>query len=78
MIETGDTRYVDEGTVPRSVPEGRVLIHNQVRHKADTPSGTKGFRAWTAAKPQIGFVRCHCGWAHGLPHYAHLDVAVPP
>jgi hypothetical protein len=69
-VETGDTRYVDVGTVPDSVPEGRVLMHNQARHTVDTPSGTKGFRAWTASRAQLGFVRCECGWAHGLPHYA--------
>ena len=23
----------------------------------------------TLAEPPPGFVRCHCGWAHGLPHY---------
>jgi hypothetical protein len=74
--ETGDTRYVQAGTVPDSVPEGRVLMHNHIRHGADTPSGTHGFRAWTASRPQLGFVRCHCRWAHGLPHYARADVAV--
>jgi hypothetical protein len=31
-METGDTRYVDAGTVPDSVPEGRVLMHNQVQY----------------------------------------------
>ena len=71
-----NTIYVDVGTVPYSVPEGRVLMHNQVLHDADTPSGTNGFRGWTDLKPLPGFVRCHCGWAYGLPHYARSDVAV--
>jgi len=71
-----NTIYVDVGTVPYSVPEGRVLMHNHVQHDADTPSGTNGFRGWTDSKPPPGFVRCHCGWAHGLPHYARADAAV--
>jgi hypothetical protein len=77
-METGDTRYVEVGTVPRSVPEGRVLMHNQVRHETDTPSGTRGFRAWTASRPQLGFVRRACGWAHGLTHYAAGQGEVRP
>jgi cytosine/adenosine deaminase-related metal-dependent hydrolase len=53
--ETGDamsrnTIYVDVGTVPYGVPEGRVLMHNHVLHGADTPSGTNGFRGWTDAR----------------------------
>ena len=68
--------YVDDGTVPHTVPKGRVLMHNHVLHDADTPSGTNGFRGWTEPEPPPGFVRCHCGWAHGLPHYARSDVAV--
>jgi hypothetical protein len=68
--------YVDDGTVPHSVPKGRVLMHNHVLHDADTPSGTNGFRGWTEPEPPPGFVQCHCGWAHGLPHYARADAAV--
>ena len=56
--------YLDDGTVPPSVPVGRVL------------SGTNDFRGWTDSKPWPRFVRCHCGWAHGLPHYARSEVAV--
>ena len=70
-----DARYVEAGTVPDRVPEGHVLMHNQVLHDADTPSGTNGFRAWTASKPPPGFVRCHCRWAHGQPHYARAEAA---
>ena len=62
--------YVDDGTVPRSVPKGRVLMHNHVLPDVDTPSGTNGFLGWTEPEPPPGFVQCHCGWAHGLPHYA--------
>jgi hypothetical protein len=77
-METGDTRYIDAGTVPRGVPENRVLIHNHIAHDTDTPSGTRGFRAWTASRPPPGFLRCYCGWAHGLPHYARADAGVAP
>jgi hypothetical protein len=73
-----DDRYVEAGTVPRNVPKGHVLMHNHVLHDADTPSGTNGFRGWTASKPPPGFVRCHCGWAHGLPHYARAEAAAGP
>jgi hypothetical protein len=61
-----------------SVPKGRVLMHNHVLHDANTPSSTNGFRGWTAPSPPAGFVQCHCGWAHGLPHYARADAAVEP
>jgi hypothetical protein len=62
-------RYVSGGTVPTSIPEGRVLCHNHVRHSPNTPVGENGFRAWTEAKAPKGFVKCPCGWS-GLPHYA--------
>ena len=68
--------YLDDGTVPHSVPVGRVLMHNHFPHDADTPSGTNDFRGWTDSKPWPRFVWCHCGWAHGLPHYARSEVAV--
>ena len=61
--------YVDNGTVPRSVPKGRVLMHNHGLHDVDTPSGTNGFLGWTEPEPPPGFV-------HGLPHYARADVAI--
>jgi hypothetical protein len=65
-------RYINPATLPKSVRDGRVLIHNHVRHKIDTPCGVEGFRAWTDTKPPPDFVPCPCGWA-GLPHYAHRD-----
>jgi hypothetical protein len=63
------TRYVRVFTVPRSIPAGRVLMHNHVQHTIDMPCGLNGFRAWTANKPLPGFKRCRCGWS-GLPHYS--------
>ena len=65
--ESGDamsrnTIYVDVGTVPYSVPEGRVLMHNHVLHDADTPSGTNGATAATTGvrdgkKRRLGWPR---------------------
>jgi hypothetical protein len=54
--------------VPRSIPVGKVLMHNHVRHTADMPTGVNGFRAWISDAPPKNFVRCRCGWS-GLPHY---------
>jgi hypothetical protein len=62
-------RYVNFGTVPKSVGKGRVLMHNRVRHSRTMESGDLGFRAWTDTKPVRGFKRCGCGYA-GLPHYS--------
>lgn len=58
--------------VPKSVCAGRVLCHNHVQHKVDTPSNVNGFRGWTDIEPPPSFVRCPCGWS-GLPHYASRD-----
>jgi hypothetical protein len=56
-------------TVPRSVPKGRVLIHNRVEAIAeDQPPGANGFRAWADKHPPDNAVVCNCGWS-GLPHY---------
>jgi hypothetical protein len=58
----------------RGLPEGRVLVHNEV-----TPCpkiGMNGFRAWTQLKTDQ-LVECHCVWAgvdlHGLSHYRVRD-----
>lgn len=60
-------RYVSTGKMPRSIPTGMVLVHNHVKHEADTPAGFNGFRAWKQS-PAAGLLKCKCGWA-GLPHY---------
>jgi hypothetical protein len=69
-------RYIREGEIPRTVPEGRVLAHNDVRHTVDMPNGRNGFRVWTWSKEKKppNFVGCECGYA-GLPHYALSDHA---
>lgn len=61
---------VPTGTIPRTIPHGRILIHNHIRHTPKTGSGLNGFRAWTepeATKPDH-YVKCRCKWS-GLPHY---------
>jgi hypothetical protein len=60
-------------TMPRTIPAGRVLVHNQVRHQVDTPCGWQGFRAWTQ-KPSNKLESCRCGWA-GLRHCRVKHVA---
>jgi hypothetical protein len=62
------SRGVRGGTIPKMIPPGRKLMHNQVRHYVDSRCGANGFRAWTADRVPEGFVKCPCGWA-GLPHY---------
>jgi hypothetical protein len=62
-------RYINSGTVGKSVGAGRLLMHNHVRHTIDMPCGVNGFRAWTETKRPSHFKRCHCGWS-GLPHYS--------
>jgi hypothetical protein len=62
-------RAVRGGTVPKAIPEGRVLHHNHVQHGPGTPCGVNGFRGWTSPNVLDGFVKCPCTWS-GLPHYA--------
>jgi hypothetical protein len=68
-----DVRYVGR-SIPKQIPEGRVLMHNLVPFAGDrTPIGEQGFRAFTATKPLDGYVLCPCGWS-GLEHYAHRKI----
>jgi hypothetical protein len=53
--------------LPTSVPEGRVLMHNRVRHSIDFLPRWNGFRAWIDTQPPLGFDSCACGWS-GLAH----------
>jgi hypothetical protein len=60
-------RYL--GRVPKAVPAGRVLVHNNLRHDRDQRPGVNGFRAWTEEEgknPRL--TPCRCGWS-GLAHY---------
>jgi prophage regulatory protein len=61
--------YLPGGCLPRSIPPGRVLVHNSVGHAVTTASGVNGFRAWTEPEPAgPERVKCECGWS-GLLHY---------
>ena len=72
MLKEADVRYV--GRIPKEIPAGRVLMHNNVAFAGDrTPIGEEGFRVFTATKPLDGFVLCPCGWS-GLEHYAHTKI----
>jgi hypothetical protein len=66
-------RYVNGGTVPKTIGRGRVLMHNHIKHDKYTPCGVNGFRAWTDSSPPQHFVLCECGWS-GLPHYRRREV----
>ena len=59
-----DWRYIRAGGLPRTIPKGRVLVHNHVVpvgfHKW-LHHGASGFRAWTQKKEK-DLVQCHCGW----------------
>jgi hypothetical protein len=72
MTEPNDKRYFNKpGGIPRTIPAGRVLAHNHVRHTKDMGHGINGFRCWTWPQDKVprNFKRCGCGWS-GLPHYA--------
>jgi hypothetical protein len=65
-MANSNLRYVRGLTVPKTIGTGRKLMHNNVRHSVNMPTGVNGFRAWTDAKVPAGFIRCPCGWS-GLP-----------
>jgi hypothetical protein len=58
--------------VPRRVPRGKVLVHNNV--KPTRRLGMRGFRAWLA-NPSKWYVECTCGWAPHLKHYRVARIA---
>lgn len=62
-------------SIPRIVPAGRIVVHNQV-HPAPFPDhpftglGVDGFQAWTEREGTPRCIVCHCGWASWLTeHY---------
>jgi len=65
-------RYVRGGTRPRSIPSGRVLMHNRVFHGRTSRCGDAGFRCWTADARFADFEECPCGYG-GLKHYARKE-----
>ncbi len=53
--------------VPKSVPFGKVVVHNHVRPTMKL--GSRGFRAWLA-EPSSEYEVCPCEWAPELDtHY---------
>jgi hypothetical protein len=69
VVDADGMRHCAALTIPKSVPAGRVLVHNHIRHAPDTPVGTNGFRAWTQNLTS-DLVECTCGWAARVPgHY---------
>jgi hypothetical protein len=53
--------------LPQRVPEGQVLVHNQVWPRLQL--NVNGFRAWLQA-PEAHLIVCRCGWAAELgEHY---------
>ena len=60
-----NTRYLR--SVPKSVPSGKIIVHNQVRPAS--PLNTNGFRAWSD-EPSLEYEVCPCKWAPELGvHY---------
>ena len=54
--------------LPDALPEGRVLVHNNVVPTRQLGSG--GFHAWLAEPDATGLVACDCDWAPELgEHY---------
>jgi len=74
-------RQVPPVTIPTKVPDGYVLVHNNVPHKVDTPNERNGFRARFQKRrgnklvPSDKLVRCGCDWS-GLAHYRLDTIAV--
>lgn len=55
--------------LPDTIPEGQVLVHNQVQPAKQL--GTRGFRAWLEPAPAGDHLEpCPCAWANEFgPHY---------
>jgi len=54
--------------MPTTIPEGRILAHNNERPARNLGEG--GFRAWLAEPDAPRLIRCDCGWAPDLgAHY---------
>jgi hypothetical protein len=48
---------------------GRIVVHNQVNHRANTRNGTNGFRWWSEFLGEKHAI-CRCGWQpKEPPHY---------
>ena len=69
LMAKTDLTYLS--TVPRQVPEGRIVVHNHVRPAKQL--GDRGFRAWTEAADTPLRVPCPCGWAPHLAKHYRVD-----
>jgi hypothetical protein len=75
MTEPTTKEHLDK--LPKTIPAGRVLVHNLV-FPPTRRLGMRGFRAWLQAEPG-GFAVCGCGWAPELgQHYAHPGYGEAP
>jgi hypothetical protein len=68
-----ELRYLS--ALPKSVPAGRIVVHNQVRPPGfpNIRLGFDGFRAWTEPEDAPERVRCDCGWAPQLPEHYRVE-----
>ena len=72
MMSKSKMKYVFQ--IPTTIPAGRVLVHNLIRHNRNTVPGTDGFRAWFD-EPHSDYVICSCGWAAQLAmHYCEAPI----
>lgn len=57
--------------LPRTIPAGRVLVHNNVRPTRKL--GSRGFRAWLALPDTSRLTRCECEWAPELGQHFRVN-----
>jgi hypothetical protein len=57
--------------LPDSVPEGKVLVHNDVYPVAHRP-GMRGSRCWLMPPDPAHLELCGCDWAPELGQHYHL------
>jgi hypothetical protein len=54
----------------RTIPKGKIAIHNRAGHHAAQMSGEDGFRVWFDDALHQNYAECHCGWRPDLgTHY---------
>ena len=56
------------GSIPKSIPAGKFLFHNDIKHGPKSKPGTNGFRAMFLSALNERHEECSCGWS-GLKHY---------
>jgi hypothetical protein len=54
--------------VPKTIPEGLILVHNVTWPGPGTPMGLNGFRIFLAEPASESFVPCSCAYTE-LPHF---------